>query len=150
MSKNNLLFIGMICGDQCVLNYYTCNCGKDSFEGSWYSEHYCCTNSTCQIDNYGNVKCPQGQKLHITEKCEEQCPYRSKFIAISSSNCEKEESGCLEDSNFSKVCRSEDDFDSLGINTFCWDSDSVVSCLPNYNSAYSYRQCHTTSFHNIR
>ena len=126
---------GYICGDHCLVSGDTCKCGKDSFKGDYDGNNYCCSNTTCQQDNDGNVECPQGQMLHISKKCHQQCPSSTdNWIAISS--CDVEE-GCPDSIRYSKVCNVQPEKD---FKDFCRDGKD---CLMANNSNIAYQQCYT-------
>ena len=126
---------GLICGDRCVDEYKTCKCGKDSFQGDYEGKHYCCSNTTCQQDNFGNVECAQGKMLHISKKCDQQCPSSStnNYIAISSCDAES----CPDDYAYSTVCNLQPEKD---FKDFCLDGKN---CLMANNSNIAYQQCYT-------
>ena len=125
---------GYICGDHCLGSGDTCKCCKDSFQGDYEGEHYCCSNTTCQQNNIGNVECPQGQMLHISKKCDQQCPIsNTNFIAISSCNAED----CPDSTDYSTVCNTEPEKD---FKDFCYKGKD---CLMANNSNIAYQQCYT-------
>ena len=124
---------GLICGDQCVDEYKTCKCGKDSFKGDFFGNNYCCSNTTCQQNNIGNVECPQGQMLHISKKCDQQCPI-STYNNIAISSCTED---CPDSTDYSTVCNLQPEKD---FKDFCYEGKN---CLMANNSNIAYQQCYT-------
>ena len=150
---HHLFFSGFICGDDCIGHKETCICGNNSFEGDSSGNYYCCSNTACLKDDYGNVECPQGQKLHITENCAKECPAMSMENNIAISSCE-EENFCPDSSRnigyFSKICNGSAQLGKEFL-SYCsyinpdadFDFDGV-SCERAYNSNNTYQQCYTS------
>lgn len=130
------IFTGDICGHHCLGYGDTCKCGKDAFQGYHKGEHYCCSKATCQKDNNGNVECPQGKKLHISKKCDQQCPSSiDNYIAISSCDVEDCPDSRYE---YSTVCNLQPEKD---FKDFCRIEDGK-NCLMANNSNIAFQQCY--------
>ena len=137
------IFTGYICGDQCLGSGGTCKCGKDSFQGYYFGKNYCCSFTTCQKDNDGNVECPQGKMLDISKKCDQQCPISTyTWIGISSASCDEE--GCPDSTIYSKVCNAQPEKD---FKDFCFQGKN---CLMANNSNIAYQQCYTGDNYYLR
>ena len=124
---------GDICGDHCLGDGDTCKCGKDAFE--YDGKHYCCSNTTCQQDNDGNIECPQGKMLHISKNCYQQCPSATGNNRISISSCDAQE--CTDSLLYSTVCNVQPEKD---FKDFCYEGKD---CLMANNSNIAYQQCYS-------
>ena len=97
-------------------------------------KQYCCSFTTCQKDNDGNVECPQGKMLDISKKCDQQCPI-STYNDIAISSCDAED--CTDSILHSTVCNRQPEKD---FKDFCKEGKD---CLMANNSNIAYQQCYS-------
>ena len=73
-----ILFLDNICGDYCLQDGETCNCGNRSFTNMESNSEgiYCCNLFPCVLDEEKqSINCTNGTTKTVDEKCYDQCPF---------------------------------------------------------------------------
>ena len=104
-----ICILGLICGDQCTSvegpTYRYCHCGSDQ-PFTWNKVVYCCSDTPCVKNQFGNITCSSGKVLNFREKCAQGCPVRESSFIFLSSSCHDQEN-CPEGESVSKICRNQ-------------------------------------------
>ena len=83
--------------------------------------------------------------MHITKKCDQQCPI-STYTRIAISSCTED---CTDSTDYSKVCNLQPEKD---FKDFCRSStfQDGKDCLMANNSNIAYQQCYTGDYDFLR
>ena len=148
-TKYGCIILGNVCGGHCLSEGQDCQCGQETitFNETTCPKSYCCSESTCSIEN-GIITCKEGNIKNLNDRCNNACPFLKSLVtnkmAISTTDCNLEEKYCFELSgSFNKICTNgSSDLDaSSSFQNFCGVRDGFI-CRPATYNKIIFEQCY--------
>lgn len=148
MHKIMFDFSAAICGDQCIdgnawfSSGGICKCGHESFRTHSDPLYYCCIKEgdKCTKSN-GNVVCPNGKKLQVSQPCNGHCPVsldHTEIVVFSA--CTSKNLQCPKVEVISKICTAPN-ITSSEVHHFCQQNGKKICPEKDSFSKHPIRQC---------